>query len=263
MLKTVFTFLRQQRRAPACRFVLLALAVGAGCGDSSSPTTPAPAPAPAPVTPTPTTPTPPTPEPTPAEPETATYGLASERILGPGSPLPLPMGVSLSDQLVLIRHARDWSLFEDGQRASDAMKALAETGDVSAVITEAEAAEAVIVWRSLRDLLGAVLAPDPSIEVTSDKPCFSLAEKLTPSSDWFIGFASACATDEDGNWLDLITVENTAWDAGTAAGPPFAEKTSDTEPREPIEQLNLRDHWDGLDTSPAVFHRYTITRKTQ
>lgn len=260
MLKTVFTFLRQRRRAPACCFVLT-VALGVACGDSSSTTTPAPAPAP--TTPTPATPTPPTPEPTPAEPETATYSLASERLLGPGSPVPLPAGVSLHSELVAVRHARDWTLFQDGLTASDGLKTLAETGEVSAVIAEAEAAGAVIVWRSLGDLLAAVLAPDPSIEVTSDKPCFSLAEKLAPSSDWFIGFSSACATDEDGNWLDLITLENIAWDAGTASGPPFAEKTSDTEPREPIEQLNLRDHWDGLDTSPAVFHRYTITRKTQ
>lgn len=259
MLKTVFTFMRQ-RPFGRC-FVLLTLVLGLGCGGSSS--TPAPTPAPAPTTPTPTTPAPPTPEPTPAEPETATYSLASERLLGPGSPLPLPTGVNLHSELVAVRHARDWALFEDGLPASDALKTLAETGEVGAVIAEAEAAGAVIVWRSLGDLLRTVLDPDPSIEVTSDKPCFSLAERLTPSPDWFIGFSSACATDEDGNWLDLVTIENIAWDAGTAAGPPFAEKTSDTEPREPVEQLNLRDHWDALDASPAVFHIYTATRKTE
>lgn len=261
MLKTVFTILPST--SPRGFFAVAPiLAFGLGCGGSSPTTTPAPTPAPAPTTPTPTTPTPPTPEPTPAEPETATYTLESERLLGPGSPLPLPSGVELHSELVAVRHARDWSLFGDGLPASDALKTLAETGEVDAVVAEAEAAGAVIVWRSLGELLATVLNPDPSIEVTSDQPCFSLAEKLTPSSDWFVGFASACATDEEGNWLEFITVENIAWDAGTATGPPFAEKTSDTEPREPIEQLNLRDHWDGLEASPAVFHIYTITRKT-
>lgn len=262
MLKTVFTMPRPSRRPRGFTAIAPIFALGLGCGGSSTTTTPAPAPAPAPTTPTPTTP--PTPEPTPAEPETATYGLESERLLGPGSdpPMPLPDGVSLASELVLVRHAKDWTLFEDGRPASDALKTLAETGEVAAVIADAEAAGAVVVWRSLGELLSTVLLPDPTVEVTSDKPCFSLAEKLTPSSDWFIGFASACATDEDGDWLDEVTVDNIAWDAGTAAGPPFAEKTSDTEPRDPIEQLNLRDHWDGLEASPAVFHRYTVVRKT-
>lgn len=262
MLKTVFTIPHTRRRPLSLAAVAPLLALGLGCGGSSPATTPAPTPAPAPPAPTtPTTPTP-TPEPAAPDPETATYGIESERLLGPGSPLPLPDGVSLHAELVLIRHARDWSLFEDGQPASDAMKTLAETGAVSAVIAEAEAAGAVIVWRTLADLLQTVLIPDPSLEVTSDKPCFSLAEKLGPGPDWFIGFSSVCATDEDGNWRDIVTIENIAWDAGTATGPPFTEKTSDSEPREPVEQLNLRDHWDGLDASPAVFHIYTVTRKT-
>lgn len=262
MLKTVFTILRIFGRPRGLAAITPLFALGLGCGGSSTTTTPAPTPAPAPTTPTPTPPTPPTTDPTPAEPETATYGLESERLLGPGSPMPLPSGVSLAGELVLIRHARDWTLFEDGRPASDALKTLAETGEVAAVIADAEAAGAVVVWRSLGELLAAVLAPDPTVEVTSDKPCFSLAEKLTPSSDWFIGFASACATDEEGEWIDEVTVRNIAWDAGTASGPPFAEKTSDTEPREPVEQLNLRDHWDGLEASPAVFHRYTVVRRT-
>ena len=269
MLKTSFTIVPIRRRPaalPAAAALFLALSPGCG-GGSSSPSTPAPTPAPPPTTQTPpTTPTP-TPDPEPAQPDTATYTFEQPQpLIGPRGATPLPKDVALHGELALILHSRDWMPFWEGRPdrpASDGLKTLAETGAVGAFLSEAEAEGAEVQARSLGQLLGLFLGQDPSIEVTIEKPCLSYAQQISPSSDWFVGWSTTCATDAEGRWLDTVTAEIIAFDAGTADGDPFKEKKTDTEPREPIAQLDLREHVVGLDAFPAVFQRITANRKTE
>ena len=62
---------------------------------------------------------------------------------------------------------------------------------------------------------------------------------IAPSSDWFVGFSNICATDEDGAWLSEMKGALVAYDAGTATGDDFMPKSADTEPREPIAELDV------------------------
>lgn len=262
MLKTSFTIVEGRRRPAVLSAVVLLFAVSYGCGDSSSPSTPTPTPAPPPTTPT-TTPTP-TPEPT--QPDTATYTFSQpETLIGPRAPTPLPEDVSLHAELALILHAADSMPFEEGRTdrpASDGLKTLAETGAAAAFLAEAQATGAEVQARSLGQLLGLFLGEDPSIEVSLEKPCLSYAQQITPSSDWFVGWSTICAVDAEGNWRDTVTAEMIAFDAGTADGGAFMAKTTDTEPREAIARLDLRQHL-GIDAFPAVFQRITATRQTE
>lgn len=263
MLKTSFTIERIRRRPGALPAVALLLALAPGCGGGSSPSSPAPTPAPPPTTPTtpPTTPTPPDPE--PAQPDTATYTFEQpETLIGPRAVTPLPEGVTLHGELALVLHSRDWMPFEEGLPASDGLKTLAETGAAGAFFAEAEAAGAEVPIRTLGRLLSLFLSPDPSIEVTLEKPCLSYAQQISPSPDWFVGWSTACATDAEGRWLDTVTTEMIAFDAGTADGPSFEAKTADTEPRFAVTQLDLRELLK-IDAFPAVFQRITANRKTE
>lgn len=267
MLKTSFTIAPVGRRpgvSPAA--ALLFLALSWGCGGDSSPTTPAPTPAPPPAPTTPTTPTPP-PDPEPAQPDTATYTFVQpDRLIGSSNstttPAKLPEGVNLHGELAMFLHSRDWTPFVEGEPASDGLKTLAETGEVKAFLDEAEAAGAEVQFRTQGQLFELFFRPDPSIEVTIEKPCMSYAQQIEPSPDWFVGWSTACATDEAGRWRDTVTTEMIAFDAGTADGPSFQAKTADTEPRFAVTQLDLRELL-GITAFPAVFQRITANRKTE
>ena len=266
MLKTSFTI---SAARPASAFFSaaagLSLALSFGCGGGSSPSTPAPAPAPPPTTPT--TPTTPTPTPEPAQPDTATYTFSQpERLIGSSTstttPTKLPEGVNLHGRLAMVLHSRDRMPFEEGQPATDGLKTLAETGEPEAFLAEAEAAGGEVRARTIGELF--VFLTDPSIEITLEKPCMSYAQQIAPSPDWFVGWSTACATDEAGRWLDTVTTQMIAFDAGTADGGSFEPKKpgADTEPRFVVSRLDLRELL-GIDAFPAVFQRITATRKTE
>ena len=244
------------RRTLSLAAALLALGAAsllAGCGeDSSTPSAPAPPPAPAPE---------PAPPPPPPEPETVTYLFAQpEDRIGPRQPGTLPEGVSFSAQLILVAHARDAGPFAVGETASDGMKLLAETGSPAALI-ESGGDSFEVVADGLGRLLQIFLSPEPAIEMHLARPCLSYAERIEPSPDWFIGFDTVCATDENGVWLDMIATELLAYDAGTAEGSDYAAKVegADTLPREPITLLDKPPHF----IAPAIVQVLTATRRQE
>ena len=241
-------------RSSFARFAVLGLILGAAallmpvCDDGgSSPAAPAPAPAPAPP-------------PEPPEPETAQYTFAIPEVrISPRIPGTLPQGVDFYPELVLVGHGRDEAPFALDETASDALKILAEQGGSDELADQAEAEGMVVHARSFAELLQVFLSPDPSIELDSDRPCLSYAQMIAPSPDWFIGFTTVCATDEDGNWLDEISAELVAYDAGTAEGEDFQYKSGDTDPREPIALLDAAPYF----VSPAVVQVLSATRKAE
>ena len=82
---------------------------------------------------------------------------------------------------------------------------------------------------------------------------------IAPSPDWFIGFTNICATDEDGTWVDEISAELVAYDAGTAEGEDFQYKSGDTDPREPIALLEAAPYF----VPPAIVQVLSATRKAE
>ncbi len=238
---------------PALTALLLAAAALSisACGeDRPAPVAPAPAPTPAPA---------PDPPP-PPEPETATYTFAQPVAqLGPRVPGSLPEGVDFAFPLAMIAHPRDAAPWTVGETASDALKLLAETGASAAFVAEAEAAGMKVIAANLGEFLQIFLSPDPSIEMDLERPCLTYAQQIAPSSDWFIGLSNACATDEEGRWLDEMGADVIAYDAGTAEGEDFMVKSSDTDPREPIAVLDAPPYL----AAPAVAYPLTATRQQE
>ncbi len=223
------------RRALAIPFVGLLLFAACGDDDEATPTTPAPAPTPAPT---------PTPDPEPTVPETATYdieyraAISSNPLLQALGATPFPEGVGTAPPLAMIQHADGVVLWEEGGIASDGLKTLAESGESAAFIAEAEAAGGITLM-SHEDELTALLDV-LEITLTLEAPCATFAQMIAPSPDWFFGFSSVCALDEDGNWLETIELTSVAYDAGTAEGEEFEFKAEgdDTDPRVAITELD-------------------------
>ncbi len=239
----------------ASRAALLAVATAAltlaACADDADAPAPAPAPAPTPA---------PAPEPAPEPvPETATYTFDQpEPLISPRVPGTLPSGVHFAPPLAMVAHAPGEAPWVPGEIASDGMKLLAEAGASWELLMEAEAAGAEVVFGDQAEMLALLLSPDPSLEVSLERPCFSYAQMIAPTPDWFVGFSDACAA-EDGEWLGEIEVELTAYDAGTATGGEYQYKSADTEPREPIALLDAPPYF----ASPAVTMVIRATRKTE
>ena len=110
-------------------------------------------------------------------------------------------------------------------------------------------------------MLQIFLNPNHSVDMNIDKPCLSYAERIQPSPDWFIGFSNVCATDADGKWRDMVQTQLLAYDAGTADGDGYANKSegADSEPRGPITLLNKPPHF----VAPAIVQVLTATRKAE
>ena len=171
----------------------------------------------------------------------------------------MPEGVDFAPFVAVVAHARDAAPWAPGETASDGLKVLAESGMSAALIAEAEAAGGKVIWAALGQMFAFLLDPNHGLELHIDRPCVSYAQQIVPSSDWFVGFSNICATDEDGAWLAEMTGALTAYDAGTATGEDFVPKSEDTEPREPVAELDVAPYF----VAPAVTMELVATRKEE
>lgn len=209
--------------------IALSLAFVACAADDDAPApapTPAPAPAPAPA-----------PEPDDHDHEMAVYRIEYEALIS-SNPLfqalgaaPYPEGVGVAPHIAFFAHPMGENLWELGGMASAGLKVLAETGASEMLLGEAVAAGYEIYGSEEAQISALLTSDDPIIEVHHDEPCFSFAQMIAPSTDWFIGFSTVCAVDENGEWLEEVAFESYAFDAGTAMGEDFmfkAEEGADT-----------------------------------
>ena len=214
----------------------------AGCGGDSG-TTPAPAPAPAP---TPAPAPAPAPEPEPDEPEMRTYGISYAPLYST-NPLFLqlgaqeyPEGASAENEIAFVAHPVDAVLWEEGGMASVGLEHLARDGHAHDLTDEAADMGFMVLAESFDEIIALLGAAE--ITLSSEFPCLSYAQKLTPSPDWFIGF-NACAVDADGNWVETLVVRAEMYDAGTRDGEPYMEATGPSDPQEPISRV-MTPPWD-------------------
>lgn len=236
-------------RALSALLPMLVLGLGLlGCGDNSTPSMPqVPPMTPTPTTPTqPTTPTPPPdPEPTtPDQPAEATYDIKYDAHISSlaalvllGGATPYPEGVEAADGLVMAEHPRDVTLWEPGGMASAGLKMLAETGDATTAIGEAEAMGMTVRWRDGASVQALLQAQEITLDYQNS--CVTYAQGIVPSPDWFVGF-TICATDEEtGEWLETVELIAIAWDAGTDDGDDYMADDMPSDPQMPITPLDI------------------------
>ena len=232
----------QTLRSALAVFAAALLLVSCGGDSGSTPAALAPAPAPAPA------PTPPPPTPEPEEAEMRTYDITNFEPKYSTDPLFLllgaqfyPQGASADNRIAFVAHPRDTTLWAVDGMASEGLKMLAETGDPAALTTEAETMDFTVMATTF-DEIKAVLGTQ-EITLSEDAPCLSYAQALKPNPDWFFGFASVCALDEDGNWVEDIHLLVNMYDAGTADGEPYMDATGPTDPQQPITKVEI-EPWD-------------------
>ncbi|WP_054113450.1 spondin domain-containing protein [Marinagarivorans algicola] len=115
--------------------------------------------------------------------------------------------------LLVSSHGADDSLFEVGAVASDALKMMAEGGDIAPLITATESLGAV----NYNNPAGGALAPGASTPMvdlsTGVNTQLSVVSMLLPTNDAFLGLNNWTIPTEPGTY----TINVNAYDAGTEA----------------------------------------------
>ncbi len=154
-------------------------------------------------------------------------------------PVQFPSSAHFSG-LVGAAHSADIEFWAPGQLASAGVSIVAETGSVSQMNNEVNAA--VNAGNALARINGGAVSISPgnvstTFTVNTDYPLITLITMIAPSPDWFVGTHGENLLI-DGNWVESLTVPLFGYDSGTDSGATFIASNQDTQPPQPISLLS-------------------------
>jgi len=141
--------------------------------------------------------------------------------------------------LIGTTHVQAAEFWEEGGSASFGVKKVAEEGSNSELKSELLAAKNtgttgdVIEFSSL---FGLPNSDSLEIEVEASMPFITLITMIAPSPDWFVGVSGQSLMDQ-GVWVENLTIDLKAYDAGTEEGDQFSLDNSATPVPEVISKL--------------------------
>jgi len=151
-----------------------------------------------------------------------------------------PSNAHWSD-LVGATHNENIIFLEMGQIASLGIENVAELGNNNVFFSEINNAisngfaNLLIEGDGLSTPLGTIVINN--IITTEEFSLLTLASMIAPSPDWMIAVNSISLIDENGDWIDEITIELYPYDAGTDSGTDYNSSNNDTNPQEFISSL--------------------------
>ena len=132
-----------------------------------------------------------------------------------------------------------------GERASAGVKRMAEVANTDTLESEVQA----VVDSALPNALALIRGTNshirpvwpetlPNVEFTTAFPRITLATKIDPSHDWFVGVSGLLLLDGSGRWLRSHEADLFPWDAGTEEGDDFSRTPNvETTPRGVITSI--------------------------
>lgn len=153
-------------------------------------------------------------------------------------PVDFPANAHFSG-LIGATHNEDVVFWRDNELASAGIQDMAERGRKSPLSEEVDTAITEGTARFKLSGDGIDVSPGTvSLDFTilDDHPLVSLVSMIAPSPDWFVGVADFQLRD-GGDWIDSLTVDLYAWDAGTDDGVTYASANAPSAPHVPIYPL--------------------------
>lgn len=149
-------------------------------------------------------------------------------------------------------------LWQPGGFATAGIESMAETGATATLNAEIDAAILAGTAGIRSNGPGTNTPATVSIDVTAtlDHPRLTLVTMIAPSPDWFIG-VDGLELLEDGRWIESVSVDLYAWDAGTDSGSDFTSANQNTSPAETIQLIT-----GGPFFGTTPLGRFVITRKS-
>lgn len=168
-------------------------------------------------------------------------------------PTDFPAGDHFSTAIGMV-HKQGALFFEDGELASAGMEIMAETGgttelgaEIDGVINSGMAAENVLG----EGLTSGFSEATFQISVTNEFSLVTLVSMIVPSPDWFIAIENV-SLFENGAFVENITVDAVAYDAGTDDGTTFDSPDADTDPAENIAIITDAPLGNGSTVAPPL-----------
>jgi hypothetical protein len=151
-------------------------------------------------------------------------------------------------------HKAGTNFFQEGQLASDGMENMAETGGTNPLDDEIENLVATGGANQLIKEGGLGTGTSSrtfEINVARDFPLVTLVSMIAPSPDWFVAVENVNLLD-NGQFVDMITVNTKAYDSGTDSGTTFTSGNADTSPAENIFEITSAPLGDGTSVTPTL-----------
>jgi hypothetical protein len=136
-------------------------------------------------------------------------------------------------------HGPDVVFWAPGALASPGIESMAETGAVTTLRNEVQAAvNNATAWGVLQGGDIPVSPGERTLTFTADTgyPLVTLVSMIAPSPDWFVG-VHGLSLRENGAWAPEVTAELWPYDAGTDSGVNYTSPNADTNPAQPIQLL--------------------------
>ena len=129
------------------------------------------------------------------------------------------------------------TFWESGGTATSGVEGVAELGSTGTFASEVTAAgaNASLVEQSIGGSPTATATFE--IEVTTDRPLFTLLSMIGPSPDWFVGVSGLSLLDAQNQWVSSREVDLFPYDAGTEDGSEFTLSNSATSPQGTITSI--------------------------
>jgi hypothetical protein len=155
--------------------------------------------------------------------------------------------------LIGATHKETVTFWSEGELATPGIQNMAETGNKSPFTDEI--ATAIATGLAENTLSGNGIGTSPgtvslTFDITWQFPFVTLVSMLAPSPDWFVGVSSLNLL-ENGKWIENLSVELFAYDAGTDSGPTYTSADLVTDPPENITRINSAPFLIGDDV-PAI-----------
>lgn len=138
-------------------------------------------------------------------------------------------------------HDETASFWAVGNLASEGIEEMAETGGTGGLSSEVEAAIAAGTAKQV--LSGPGIGDSPGtltydFTMHREYPLVTLVSMVAPSPDWFVGVSGLSLLDNQGEWVEELTIDLEPYDAGTDDGIDYRSANADSDPPQPVASLS-------------------------
>ncbi len=165
-------------------------------------------------------------------------------------------------KLIGATHNNKDALWKPGEKSSDGIESMAETGGTDKLTEEIN--NLIVVGKAFSVIFedDGNIADTPgcakiSFTIHTSFKYVSLVTMIAPSPDWFVGVNSINLLNSDGTWKEKLVVELYAYDSGTDNGNTFNSEDSDTSPADDIALITVTP----FPTGGAPIGTFTFIKK--
>ena len=155
-------------------------------------------------------------------------------------------------------HKESMTIWSMGGMASEGVENVAETGNRTVLESMIDGSPNVL--NKIVHPAG-FASPDVTVgpltfQINDEYPLVSFLTMIAPSPDWFTGVSRLDLRDGSGGYVDSLTLDLFAYDAGTEEGTLFATDNPDTDPQAMISMVDQASLFGG--TAPVGRATFTL-----